>query len=94
LETTLRNHAFIFGPFSLAIGSGTADVVISDVVIVTTSTTAPVCIASTPAKESSCPLSGSNSGVQLKLKVDETGLGLVKETLSSEVSCMQLHAGV
>ena len=71
-----------------------ADVVISDVTCVTTSTTAPVCTASTPAKESSCPLSGSHSGVQLKLKVDETGLGLVKETLSSEVSCMQLHAGV
>ena len=70
-----------------------ADVVISDV-IVTTSTTAPKCTASTPAKEPSCPLSGSHSGVQLKLKVDETGLGLVKETLSSEVSCMQFHAGV
>ena len=69
-----------------------ADVVVSDVVIVTTPTTAPVCTVLTPAKKSSCPLSGSHSGVQLKLKVDETGLGLVKETLSSEVSCMQLHA--
>ena len=51
-----------------------ADVVISDVVIVTTSTTAPVCIVLTPAKESSCPLSGSHSGVQLKLKVVSCGL--------------------
>lgn len=62
-----------------------AGVVISDVVIVTTSTTAPVSTAVTPAKESSCTPSGSRTGLQLKLKVDETGLGLVKETLSSEV---------
>ena len=70
---------------------------ISDVVIVTTSTMAPVCTTVTPAKESSST-TGSHAGLQLKLKIDETGIGLVQEALSSEVGscspcvCVQFHA--
>ena len=72
---------------------------ISDVVIVTTSITAPVCTTVTPAKESSST-PGSHAGLQLKLKIDETGVGLVQEALSSKVgscspcvcSCVQFHA--
>ena len=70
-----------------------ADVVISDIVIVTTSTTAPVCTAVSPAKQSSST-PGSRTGLQLKLKVDETGVGLMQETLSTEVGCMQFPARV
>jgi hypothetical protein len=66
--------------------------VISDIVIVTTSTTAPTCTTVTPAKESSST-PGSHAGLQLKLKVDETGVGLVQEILSSEVGAYSLRPG-
>ena len=73
----------------------TSDLLISDVLIVTTAVATPV--ATSVVTESSSihkPTSVSNPGVQLKLKIDESGLGLMKETSSSEVRNMYLSASV
>lgn len=60
----------------------TTDVVISDVVILATSES-PVSTALTAAAGSSTSASAYNP--QLKLKVNESGIGLIQEQLSSEV---------
>lgn len=59
----------------------TSDVVISDVVIVATTAKPPQSTSVTAAKASSV----SACQTQLKFKVDESGIGLVRQQLPSEV---------
>ena len=60
----------------------TSDLVISDVLIVTTAVATPVATSVTESSSTHKPTSVSK---QLKLKIDESGLGLMKATSSSEV---------
>ena len=62
----------------------TSDVVISDVVIVATSESTSHPSSSSSTVVTSCV--ANKEPVQLKLKVDEHGLGLSREQLSSDVS--------